>query len=64
MKTAAAIAMLVALVALAAMSLAPPGLVGARSGLASLAGWVTAAALAVVAVVGGWIWLSDRRMKK
>ena len=64
MKTVAAIAMFVALVALAVMSLAPPDLVGARSGLGSLAGLVTAAALAVVALVGGWIWLRDGRMKK
>lgn len=64
MKTAATIAILLALFALAAMSLLPGELVGTRSGLASPAGWVTAAALAVVAVAGGWLWWRERQARK
>ena len=63
MKTLASIAILVALIALAALSLAPTEWVGERGGYTSLAGIATAVALAVVALAGGWIWLRDRRNK-
>ena len=64
MKTAATIAILLALIALAAMSLAPAEWVGERGGFTSLAGIATAAALAAVTRAGGWIWLRDRRNKR
>jgi hypothetical protein len=64
MKTLATIAILLALFALSAMSLLPRDLVGARSGLSSPAGWITASALAVVAVAGGWLWWRERQARK
>ena len=64
MKTLASLAILGALVALAVLSLAPTDWVGERGGYTSFAGIATAAALAVVALAGGWIWLRDRRTKK
>lgn len=64
MKTLASIAILIALVALAALSLAPAEWVGERGGYTSFAGIATAIALAVVALAGGWIWLRDRRTKR
>lgn len=64
MKTLASIAILIALVALAALSLLPTEWVGERGGYTSFAGIATAVALAVVALAGGWIWLRDKRAKK
>jgi len=64
LRTVASIATLIALIALAALSLAPAEWVGERGGFTSFAGIATAAALAVVALAGGWIWLRDKRTKR
>jgi len=61
MKTAASVLIFAALVALAVMSLAPAEWVGDRSGYSSFAGVATALGLAAVTLVGGWVWLRDRR---
>lgn len=63
MKTFATVLLLFALVALAVMSLAPTDWVGARAGLGSVAGIVTAVALLAVAAVGGWVWYREKRHK-
>jgi hypothetical protein len=63
MKSFAAALILIALVALAAMSFAPASLVGLRAGFTSLAGVVTAGALLAIALAGGWLWLKEKRRK-
>ncbi|HHC29341.1 MAG TPA: hypothetical protein ENK80_02080 [Rhodobacterales bacterium] len=63
MKTLASIAMLIALIALAGLSVAPSDWVGARGGFSSFAGIATALALVAITLVGGALWLRERRKK-
>jgi hypothetical protein len=63
MKSVFSIAVFIALAAMMALSFAPAEWVGARDGFSSLAGVATAVALAAVGVVGGWVWLKDRRRR-
>ncbi|MBV7409067.1 hypothetical protein [Maritimibacter sp. DP1N21-5] len=64
MKLALAILTGVAFAALLVMSVAPTALVGMRAGFDSLAGLTTAVALAAITLVGGWLWIRDRRARK
>ena len=61
MKLVLAVLSGLAFAALLVMSLAPEALVGLRSGFDSLAGLTTAVALAALTLVGGWLWIRDRR---
>lgn len=54
----------VAVFALIVLSLIPSDWIGGRKGYDSLGGMATAAGLAALALVGGWMWWSGRNVQE